>query len=433
MKKAVLLLGAATLALGALAMVNAQSKTVITVFMGTQQRPDVFNPLFDQFERKNPQYTVKIETGGATSELQNQYLTTVMTAKDPSLDIYLADVIRPAQYAKAGWAESLDKYMGDDAAVSNFFSGFLPGPVNAGTINAGKGQEHFSIPAFTDSQFLYYRKDLLAKYDLKVPRTWDEMVKSAQIILRGENKPNLQGFNFQGAPIEGTVCTFLQPFWGAGGSANLLRAGKVDVNNASGRQALQFLVDSIDKYKITIPSIGEVRTDDSRKQMQSGDVVFGLNWSYAWAHFQGNSPQETKVKGQIGVAPIPSFDGKGTSSCVGGWQWMVSAFSKNKEGAFKLLTFMASPAIQQQMSVNGAYLPVRKSMYNSSAVLKANPHFDDLYRVIINSKPRPVSADYPRVSEVIRTNVNAVVSKSKSIDTALSDMQLELAKVMEAK
>ena len=48
------------------------------------------------------------------------------------------------------------------------------------------------------------------------------------------------------------------------------------------------------------------------------------------------------------------------------------------------------------------------------------------YPVILKAKPRPVTANYPKVSEIIRTNVNQVVAGAKTVDQALKDMQAAL-------
>ena len=60
---------------------------------------------------------IDIETGGATSELQRQYLSTVLNAKDSAIDIYMIDIVNPAQYFGAGWLEPLDAYIGAPATV----------------------------------------------------------------------------------------------------------------------------------------------------------------------------------------------------------------------------------------------------------------------------------------------------------------------------
>jgi multiple sugar transport system substrate-binding protein len=211
-----------------------------------------------------------------------------------------------------------------------------------------------------------------------------------------------------------------------------LQNGKVNVNSEAGRKALNLWVSVINTSKISPLSMAESRTDDSRKVMQAGNAVFGLNWAYAWAHFQGSSPDATKVKGLIGVTKLPTFTGVKASSanCQGGWQWGLSSFSKNKEATFKLIKFMSSSEAQAELSIKGGFLPVRKALYNNNNVLKANPHYTQLYPVILRAKPRPVTANYPKVSEIIRTNVNAVVSGAKTTDQALKDMQSGLEGVL---
>lgn len=408
------LISALALSAGLLATAQAQQRTTLNVFMGSQQRPEIFQPLFDRFQQQNPNIRIRIETGGATSEAQNQYLTTVLAAKDSSLDVFLIDIIRPATFAAAGWAEPLDAYLPNK---DTYLKAFLPGTIAGGTVNG----KLYSLPAFTDAQFLYYRKDLLEKYDAKVPKTWDELVQTAQKIQKGEGG-NLQGWNFQAAPIEGTVCNFLELLWTAGGDAS-----KVD--SAQGKQALGFMVNAV-KNKVAPAASAEIKTDDSRKQFQAGEAVFSNNWSYAWAHFQGNSPDATKVKGNVGVAPLPVFGNNPTATCTGGWQWAVNAYSKNKAQAAKLLQFMTSTDVQRELAVKGAYLPVRRSLYNDAEVLKANPHFGALFPVVSKSKARPVTPAYARVSEIIRNNVSAAVAGSKSVDAALRDMQRDLDAVM---
>ncbi|GHF32044.1 multiple sugar transport system substrate-binding protein [Deinococcus metalli] len=398
------------LALAALGSAAHAAPTTLTVFMGSQQRPEIFQPIFERFQTQNPNIRIKIETGGATSEAQNQYLTTVLAARDSTLDIFLIDVVRTATFAAANWAEPLDAYL---PSKDTYLKAFLPGPISAASVNG----KLYAMPAFTDAQFLYYRKDLLAKYNAKVPKTWDDLTATATKIQKGEGG-SMQGFNFQGAPIEGTVCNFLELLWTGGGNVS-------DVTSPAAKQGLGYLVDSV-KSKLSPAASAEIKTDDSRQQFQAGNVAFGLNWSYAWAHFQGNSPQPTKVKGDVGVAALPAFGKNGTATCTGGWEWGVNAFSKNKAAAVKLLQYMASSDVQKEMAVKGAYLPVRKSLYNDSAVLAANPHFGALYSIVTKARPRPVTPNYPRVSEIIRNNVSAAVAGSKTVDAALGDMKRDL-------
>ena len=186
----------------------ALAQTTLRIFTGGQQRPDVMRQVLDEYQKRNPNVKVEIEVGGATSEQQQQYLNTVLASRDPSIDIMLIDVIRPAQWAAAQWAEPLDSYLGADK--EKIMARYLPAYREANTVNG----KVMALPYYADAQFLFYRKDLLQKYELQPPKTWDEVKTAAQKIQAGENNPALRGFETAGAPIEGTVCTFLAPLWG---------------------------------------------------------------------------------------------------------------------------------------------------------------------------------------------------------------------------
>ena len=93
------LIPALALLAGLASSVALAQNTTLRVFSGGQnQRPDLMRKLFDQYQAVNPGVKIEIETGGATSELQRQYLSTVLNAKDSTIDIYMIDIVNPAQY-----------------------------------------------------------------------------------------------------------------------------------------------------------------------------------------------------------------------------------------------------------------------------------------------------------------------------------------------
>ncbi|MEP7284114.1 MAG: extracellular solute-binding protein, partial [Rubrivivax sp.] len=206
-------------------VVLAQTTTLRVFSGGQNQRPDLVRKLLDQYQASHPSVKVDIETGGATSELQRQYLSTVLNAKDSAIDIFMIDVVNPAQYYSSGWIEPLDAYLGADAA--SIMKPYLPVYASANVVD-GKVA---ALPAFADSMFMYYRKDLLTKHGVAEPKTWDELAAASKKILAAEGNASLQGLSIQGAPIEGAVCTFLLPYWGQGKEFNDA-AGKMTLDKA---------------------------------------------------------------------------------------------------------------------------------------------------------------------------------------------------------
>ena len=400
----------------------ALAQTEVVVFLDPRSPMEVFERYAQNFEAQSPDLDIVFETGGATSDAQQQYLNTVLSSQSGEIDIFLIDVIRPATYAAAGWAEPLNPYFESEAALEAYLSDFLNGPVAADTIDGTL----YAIPSSTDAQFLYYREDLLDKYGFEPPETWEELKQQALTILEGEDDPSLQGFNYQGAAIEGTNCTFLEALWTAGGDWQDTD-GNITVDSPEGRQALAWYADTM-ASGITKPNIAEVSTDNSRQEFQAGDVVFMLNWAYAWSRFQ--TDEDSQVKGMVGIAPLPAFEGNESATCVGGWQWAINPYSEDKEVAFEVVRFFASPEFQRDLAIEGSRIPVRSALYEDAEVLAANPHFAQFYDVIVNARPRPVTPFYSEVSELIRSTMNAFLAGSLSEEEALAQMQVGLEDIL---
>jgi multiple sugar transport system substrate-binding protein len=387
----------------------------LRIFTGGQQRPDVMRKIADEYQKKNPNVKIEVEVGGATSDAQQQYLSTVLSSKDSALDVILIDVIRPAQWAAQGWAEPLDSYLGADKA--KVMPSYLKAYADADQV----GGKLIALPYFADAQFLYYRKDLLDKYKRPAPKTWDEMMETAKIILDGEKNPQLQGFSTAGAPIEGTVCTYLVPLWGMG--SDITKDGKLNLDTTEARQPCQ-LFGRMKQAGVLPKNIAEITTDRSRVDFQAGNVIFAQNWGYFWNRVE-NDP-DTKVKGKVGVAILPHDQGGKSATCIGGWQLAVSAFSKNKAEAVKFARWLSSPEVSKMQAVMASHLPVFPSVYKDPEVLKANPWFAEALPVVETAKSRPVSAQYPQVSDAVRSNMNAYLAGTKTTDVALNDMKSRL-------
>lgn len=398
----------------------AQAQTTLRIFTGGQQRPDVMRQIVGEYTKRNPNVKVEVEVGGATSEQQQQYLNTVLASRDATLDVVLIDVIRPAQWAAAQWAEPLDSYLGaeKDAVMAKYLPAYREANVVGGKV--------ISLPYFADAQFLYYRKDLLEKHGVQPPRTWDEVKAAAQKVQGAEGNPNLRGFETAGAPIEGTVCTYLVPVWGTGGSI-VDASGKADLKSEAAKKPFE-LWGSMKQANVLPPNIAEIPTDRIRQNFQAGNLLFGMTWGYVWQRAENDA--DSQVKGKVGVVPLPGFTADKAATCIGGWQLAVTAFSKNKAEAVKLVRYLSSPEVSKMQAILASHLPVFPEVYTDPEVLKANPWFKDALPVVQTARARPVTPRYNEVSEVIRTNMNAFLAGTKTQDAALNDMSSRLGSIL---
>jgi trehalose/maltose transport system substrate-binding protein len=190
---------------------------------------------------------------------------------------------------------------------------------------------------------LYYRTDLLEKYGFKnPPNTWSELTRMAQTIQDGERKTgdkDFYGFLWQGAAYEGLTCNALE--WLASSEAGYIveSDGRVSINNPHAKSALTMAQNWVG----TISAKGTTgyQEEESRNAFQEGHAAFLRNWPYVYALANA---EESPVKGHVDVTYLPQGDGPNAShaACLGGWQLMLSAYSKNKDTAAKLIKYMVS-------------------------------------------------------------------------------------------
>jgi len=405
------------LLLVALSALPAHAQTTLNVFISSALRPEVMQQAFDKFAAANPGIKVVAQTGGATSDLQAQYLNTVMSAKDDTLDVMLLDIIRPAQFAATGWTVPLDNYVGDRNA---FLKQYLPAYAEANSVDG----KLVALPAFADALFLYYRKDLLDKYHLAVPQTWSELAKEAHVVQEAEHDPALQGVSFQGAPIEGTVCTFLLPYWSQG--KTLVKDGHLTWDRDAALKSFALWTGLV-QQGVAPKNVAEIPTDQTRKDFQAGKAVFAVLWSYGWNLLQG---ADSAVKDKVGVAMLPAVDGGQRVSCLGGWQWGVSAFSRHRPEAIRLVRFLSSPEISRLLAERASLLPVFPGLYHDPAVQQAVPWIGAALPVVEAAHARPVTPRYNDLSEAIRTQTNAVLAGAQSPDEAATQMEVRLRRVL---
>src|SRR5215470_19601884 len=165
----------------------------------TTSSPDPRTVLINAFEKVYPGIKVNLQSAPTDTDTNRASLITTISGGASSPDVFMGDVIWPAQFGKAGLAVPLSRYL-----PASYWAAFAPGLVQGATYN---GQVYGS-PLFEDQGFLYYRKDLLAKEHLAVPATWPELEADAvKIKAAGLVK---YGYVWQGASYEGLTCNFME-------------------------------------------------------------------------------------------------------------------------------------------------------------------------------------------------------------------------------
>jgi trehalose/maltose transport system substrate-binding protein len=245
---------------------------------------------------------------------------------------------------------------------------------------------------------LYYRTDLLEKYDLAVPQTWDELEEYAQVIQDGERadgNPDFHGFVWQGNSYEGLTCDALEWLASNDGGSVVSPEGVITVNNPNAIE----IVEKAAGWVGTISPAGVTTfaEEDARAVWHAGNAAFMRNWPYAYATSMAD---DSAVKDLFDVSALPAGKSGAGAATLGGWQLAVSAYSDHPAEAADVALFMASYDEQKERAILGTMIPTIMSLYEDSDVLSAHPWFDSLYDVFINAVARPSTATAPQYSAV---------------------------------
>jgi trehalose/maltose transport system substrate-binding protein len=152
------------------------------------------------------------------------------------------------------------------------------------------------------------------------------------------------------------------------------------------------------------------------------------NWPYAYA--LGADPKSA-VSGKFDVTVLPKGGDNGkNAACLGGWQLMVSAYSKVPDAAANLVRYLSSAEVQKRIAMHFSVLPTRPALYSDPDVLAKNPFFKIMRNVFDNAVARPstvTGVDYNQVSTAIFQNVNYVLTGTESGKDAVVQIE-EVAK-----
>jgi multiple sugar transport system substrate-binding protein len=375
----------------------------------TTSSPDPRTVLISAFEKAYPKIHVKMQSAPTNTDTDRASLVTQISGGSATPDVYMGDVIWPAEFGAHQLALPLSKYL-----PSSYWGTFAPGLVKGATY---KGQV-YGAPLYEDQGFLYYRKDLLAAAHLPVPKTWQQLQSEA---LELKNKGLVKyGFVWEGDSYEGLTCNFMEYLGSAGGTALNSSLTRAALDSSAGQQALSYMRGLITSGA-SPSAVTTMQEPQAMAAFASGQAAFLRNWDYAWS-FAQTASSPSKVVGKVGVAPLPTFAGHtypGTSN-IGGWNLYINPHSKNIAADLTFIKWLTGTTAQTILATQFSEIPTIQSVRTSSQVVAKNPVLATVPKTRLI--PRPAQTpQYSKVSQAIYQNVNAALAGSQSVSTALKN------------
>ncbi len=229
--------------------------------------------------------------------------------------------------------------------------------------------KYYGTPAFLDASVLLYNKKLFAQAGISgPPKNLDEMLADAKAVKALGNGD--YGMSIGGACAGCLAFTALPNFWTSTGGALIvgddLDTQKAGVADNPGLKA------TLEMYKEAwadglIPKADESESGATwNKDFQAGNI--GL----APAGLGTYTTAPASVKGDIGVAPLPTAAG-GVSTYLGGGNFGISAKAKNAAGAWEFIQFALSKSEQALLPQSG-FAPVRSDLLTDASFTAKYPY-----------------------------------------------------------
>lgn len=394
---------------------QASAGPVNLTYLSLEDRFNI-NPKIDaMFEKAHPNVKVTYVAapqGGA--DKMHDKIVTMLAAKDSSVAVFATDVIWPPELGAAQWLLALDKWFPPDLQKQ-----YVPAMIDAQTI---KGHI-YGVPWLNDIGHLFYRKDLLTNAGMTAPDTWMDLVQTSQ-KLQGDN---MIGYIADFFPDQQLMCNYTEYLWSNNGlffDSN----GKIRFTEKASVEAVQFMSDLVNKYKVVQPGIITMDLDAGRVIFTEGRAVFHRNWNYVWALAQ-NSP-ESKIKGMIDVTTVPRFANGPHASTLGGWSFSVNAYTANPELAAQLAVFLGSSEVQKIRALEGDVTPALLPLLSDPDIATKNPVYPAWQKEANSAKARPKSPFYTQVSDIFQRALQQALLQQKTPQQAMDDAAKDISAVI---
>ncbi len=362
--------------------------------------------LIAEFEAENPEYEVEL-VSLPFGETKTQIVTN--HAAGTIADVVGLNPPWTREFYDLGILEPLDDYMANDPNFnkSDYFGASMA-PINGKT---------YLAPYNTLSFFLYYNVDMFEAAGLDAPESWDDIIMAAK-KLTDINK-NKYGFSLsmsESAAGNGSILSLYPLLYAANGRT--LVDGRYSVQTDEMVAAMNLLRTMSENGSI-MPGTTTKTEPMVYEEFSLGNIGMMISNDGHVATLAQSAPDLN-----YGIMPIPTIDGSGKAELRHhGWDMGMPAKGKNKDGAWKFISFLHQ---KDNMERAGLEMMKNPSMYGidapegaSEKIVEVKGYFEEYAMVEELMEMPSASACW---TELTKAGMQ-IVDGSKTVDEALAECQ----------
>lgn len=414
----------------------AHSETTLTVALAANPQMQTAAKLIGNFEKKYPDIKVRFQTL-PENQLRPAVLKDVAT-KSGQYDVVMIGAYEVPLWAQKGWIIDLSQYAKADTAWNE---GDLLKPIR--NLVSYKGNL-FATPFYGSSSFMFYRKDLFAKAGLTMPETptWDQVAQFAAKL--DDKNAGVSGICLRGVPGWGQNLASLTTVINTFGGRWFDQKWQSMLSEPESKAAINFYVNLIRQHG---------QPDAAKDGWQECLQLFSQGHAAMWYDdtvFAGPVLDQAGpgVKDNVGFAMAPV---KATKASGWLWAWGLSipATSKNRDAAWKLISWLTSQEYIKLAGEKAGWGQVppgsRTSTYQIPEYKKAVAAFGDLTLKSINSadplhptvKPVPYTGvqyvdipEFEQIGDFTSQQISGAISGQVTVDQAIDASQKKMTDIM---
>lgn len=310
-----------------------------------------YRSLISAFEAENKDVNVDLIVVGSQGDHMTK-LSTAFSGRNPP-DLFLLNYRRFGQFAGQGVLEPL----GPRAEASSSFAlnGIYPQALDAFRF----GGALTCLPQNISSPVVYYNKTLFQKAGVSSPVagwTWNDMVAKARSLTRDGNR---------GIGFEPSLNRFAPFIWQAGGAIvdNLEAPKTMSLLEPAAIEALRYLTDLQHRYHVT-PTKAEAESEDVESRFSNGRLGMFIDSRRFTTALRGVKDLDWDV------APLPVHPTrKQPAVMLHADAFCMAKASKNKDAAFRFVSYSLGPNGQALLSRTGRIVPSRQSVAEGNTFL----------------------------------------------------------------
>jgi len=272
------------------------------------------------------------------SDTRQQKITTMLSTGDKSVDIFEINDEMATTFKNSGWLEPLNDTVMTKDVAGNFAEGYVADMITSEDGNI------IGVPGYSGYLALWVNQEIMDEVGVTSIETLDDF-KNYIIAASGNGRYGYGG-SWEKTYVFNEIAQFVNMFGG----------DYFDWTNEGNREALQFMYDMVNTWKVTpVEQIADKYEQMNQKFIDGkyGSVfMWGTGSDYDAAGMLGSD--------KIHMVKIPTF--AKSSIFTDSWSYVMNAASANKEAAQKFLEYMASEGGMQASWDNFDRYPARSDI-----------------------------------------------------------------------